>query len=450
MTRGTWSGHVGFILAAAGSAVGLGNIWRFPYMAGENGGGAFVLVYLAAVFFVGVPLLVAEVMIGRATARNPVGAFRVLGPGSAWPLVGWLGVAAGFVILSYYGVVAGWALDYALRAVTGGFAEFAGGAAGGGQAAAASTFDALTASGGRQVLMQAAFMLVTVVVVSRGIEAGIERANRILMPLLFGFLLVLLAYGLTSPGAAQGLDFMLRPRFSELTAQGVLDALGQAFFSLSIGMGAMITYGSYLERDRSVAGAAVFIAGMDTMVAILAGLVIFPLVFSFGLEPASGPGLVFLTLPPVFASLPASSLLASLFFGLLLFAALTSAVSLLEVVVAFVVDEFTVRRATASWGIGLAIFALGIPSALSGDFLGQLDTIANNWMLPIGGVAIAVFAGWILSDAQARSAYGGEEGNLRGFAGWSVCIRYIGPVAVGAILLQNIGLLAWTGWGSNP
>jgi len=431
--RGSWTGHVGFVLAAAGSAIGLGNIWMFPYRTGVNGGAAFVLVYLGAVVLVGIPLLLAEVLVGRSARRNAVGAFRAIRPGTAWPLVGWLGVIAGFVILSYYGVVAGWAMDYTWRMATGGLAAMD-------EAGMAESFSALTGNGARQVFWQALFMVSTVLVVSRGVEAGIERASKVLMPLLFGLVLVLLGYSLTSPGASQGLDFLLRPRFDELGWDGVLAALGQAFFSLSLGMGAMITYGSYLEPDQELVRPAFLIAAMDTVLAILSGLVIFPLVFSFGLEPGAGPGLIFITLPRVFTFMPASSVLATMFFALILFAALTSAISLLEVVVCFVVDETQVRRQPASWAAGAVIFALGVPSAVAGGFLDLVDGLASNWLLPVGGLLIALFAGWGLHDSEAADGYAGTSGSLRGYGPWRFCVRFLAPVAVAIILLQNTGL----------
>lgn len=434
--RGAWSGHLGFVLAAAGSAIGLGNIWMFPYRTGVNGGAAFVLVYIAAVVAVGIPLLVAEVLIGRSTRRNPVGAFRILRGGTAWPLVGWLGVIAGFVILSYYGVVAGWALDYTWRSATaGGLAAMAGDGT-------LSSFDALMADGRRQVVLQAAFMVMCIAVVARGVEAGIERASKILMPLLLALVLVLLGYSLTSPGASQGLAFFLNPRFDELSSAGILAALGQAFFSLSIGMGAMITYGSYLEPTQDLRRAACLIAAMDTVLALLAGLVIFPLVFSFGLEPGAGPGLVFITLPKAFNLMPGGMVLATAFFALLLFAALTSAISLLEVVVAFLVDELGIGRRAAAWGAGGAIFLIGVPSAVAPGFLDQVDALASNWMLPIGGLFIALFAGWALGCEEARRGYAGEGGAAGGFGAWRFCVRYLAPVAVAVILLQNLGLFS--------
>ena len=429
--RGAFSGHIGFILAAAGSAIGLGNIWMFPFRTGEHGGAAFVLVYLVCVALVGVPLLIAETMIGRSTRRNPVGAFRALRGSSVWQIVGWLGVVTGFVILSYYGVVAGWALEYCRASLV----SFMAGGAGIG---AEGLFERLMANSSRQVVMQVLFMIGTAVVVSRGIEGGIERASKILMPLLFAFILVLLGYSLTSDGAKQGIDFLLSPRFDELGSVGMLAALGQAFFSLSLGMGAMITYGSYLESDRDIVGAAFSIAAMDTALAILAGLVIFPLVFAFGLEPGAGPGLVFVTLPNVFGLMPGGAGLAAIFFGLLLFAALTSAISLLEVVVSFLVDETRMSRAGATWAAASAITVLGIPSALDGSFLDRVDGIASNWLLPIGGLLIALFAGWVLTDREAHGAYQGDCGATRAYGLWRICICFLAPVAVALILIQSL------------
>ncbi len=430
-SRGSWSGHAGFILAAAGSAVGLGNVWRFPYSTSQNGGGAFVLVYIAAVLAVGVPIMVAEVLLGRSTQRNPVGALRALAPGGGWPLVGMLGVVAGFVILSYYGVVAGWTFDYLFMSLTGTLQS---------GASMQSVFESLTGSPLRQICWQAVFMLATVAVVARGVEAGIERASKVLMPLLVAFLLVLLGYALTSEKAAEGLSFFLTPRFTDLGWDGVLAALGQAFFSLSLGMGAMITYGSYLDNEYSVLRSGCLIASMDTLIAVLSGLVIFPLVFSFGLDSTVyGPGLVFVVVPEALLRMPASAMLSTLFFALLLFAALTSAISLLEVVVAFLIDEFGWSRSSAAWGAGGLIFALGIPSAMSGDFLGWADRLASEVMLPVGGLLIALFVGWKLPVERALAGYSGAGGS-GGFTLWRLCVRFVAPVAVVVILLQKIGL----------
>ena len=284
-------------------------------------------------------------------------------------------------------------------------------------------------------------MVATIVVVGRGIEQGIEKASKVLMPLLLAFMVLLLGYSLTSEGVGQGISFLLEPRFDELGWSGVLAALGQAFFSLSLGMGAMITYGSYLGRSQSLPRAIITIASLDTALAVLAGLVIFPLVFSFGLEPGAGPGLVFITLPLVFALMPASGLLATVFFALLLFAALTSAISLLEVVVAFLVDEFSWGRPRAAWTAGLVIFLLGVPSATVAGFMGHVDGLATNWILPVGGLFIALFAGWVMSPDESRDAYQGEDIVAPGIGLWRVCVRFLAPLAVAIILLQNLGLV---------
>ncbi|MFT4569243.1 MAG: NSS family neurotransmitter:Na+ symporter [Hyphomicrobiaceae bacterium] len=432
--RGSWTGHAGFVLAAAGSAIGLGNVWMFPFRTGQHGGAAFVLAYAVAVLAVGIPLMVAEILIGRSTRRNPVGAFRALGGGGAWQLVGWLGVLTGLVILSYYGVVAGWTVNYVLLSFSGGLFE-------GGEGSAGAVFEQLLSDVPRQIFWQAVFMVGTTVVVARGIEAGIERASKVLMPSLFVLVLILLGYSLNTDGAAQGLDFLLRPRFGELGWDGALAALGQAFFSLSLGMGAMITYGSYIDVQQSVARSALLIAAMDTVLALMAGLVIFPLVFTYGLEPSAGPGLVFITLPEAFRAMPASGFFAVTFFSLLMFAALTSAISLLEVVVSFVIDEFGFSRRAASWGCGGGIFALGLPSVLVPGFLDQMDAVANNWLLPGGGLLIAIFAGWVLKRPVAEAGYGGGRRIGLGFSVWRWCLRYVAPIAVGVILLQSTGAL---------
>lgn len=432
--RGNWSGTLGFVLAAMGSAVGLGNIWRFPYIAGENGGGAFVLVYVACVAAVGLPLMLAEVVIGRRTQRNPVGAFGALRPGSAWPLVGWLGVAAGFALLSYYSVVGGWVLHYVVLSGLGSFAGQSPQAIGG-------LFDALTQSEAQQVCWHAGFMAVTIWFVSGGVRGGIETANRVMMPALFLLMIFLLVYALTTGGAARGLDFLMTPDWSKVGPPAVLTALGQAFFSLSVGMGTMITYGSYLRREASLPRCAVTVCACDTGVAMLAGFMIFPLVFAFQLQPDVGPALIFKTLPVAFGKLPFGSALAVLFFLLLTFAALSSAISLLEVVVAYFVDERGWRRTAASWTIGGAIFAVGVPSALTGGFFDFVDMLTANYMLPTGGLLVTLFAGWALTHTERRAEV--PDGDLRSglYRAWVFLLRFVAPIGVGVILLQSLGLV---------
>ena len=431
--RGHWSGSYGFILAAIGSAVGLGNIWRFSFVAGQNGGAAFVLVYLGCVLAVGIPVMLAEFLIGRHTQRNVVGSFHALRPGSAWALTGWLPAAASFIVLSYYAVVGGWVLHYIALSLTNSFA---------GQSAEtiSGLFTDLTTSGLSQLGWHAVFMLVTVVVVVRGVAGGLERGNKIMMPLLFVMLCGLLVYAVQTDGAQAGIAFLLSPRWDQLTARSVLEAMGQAFFSLSIAGGIMITYGSYMRKETDLVRPAFYIAGGDTLVALLSGLMIFPLVFTFQLEPSAGPGLIFQVLPTAFAQLPAGQLLALVFFVLLSFAALSSAISLLEVVVAYAIDEQGWSRSRATWGIGGVIFLCGIPSALSADFFGVADRIVTNYMLPTGGLLIAVFTGWILSQTVRREEFMAGGISERLYAVWIFLIRYVSPVAVAIILLQSLAI----------
>jgi neurotransmitter:Na+ symporter, NSS family len=431
--RGSWSGALGFILASMGSAVGLGNVWRFPYITGQYGGAAFMLVYIGCVLAVGVPIMLAEFLIGRKTQRNPVGAFKALRPGSPWIVTGWLGVLSGFVILSYYAVVGGWVLHYVYLSLRHTFT-------GKSPDQITALFTDLNANPWLQVYWHMIFMLLTIVIVSRGVSSGIEKGNKIMMPLLFALLLGLLVYALQTDGAAAGLEFLLRPQWQKLGPTAILEALGQALFSLSLGMGAMVTYGSYLSRQTHLVRSALFVAIGDTLVAILAGFVVFPMVFSFGLEPSAGPGLIFRTLPIAFARLPAGYLVALAFFVLLSFAALTSSISLLEVVCAYFVDEQSWSRKKASWGLGAAIFLLGIPSALAERFLGLMDGVATNYLLPIGALLIAVFTGWFLTRAERKDEFSAGEISPFHFVGWSFLIRFISPVAVTLIFLRQLQL----------
>ena len=434
--RGTWSSGFGFVVAAAGSAIGLGNIWKFPYITGRNGGGAFILIYIGCVAFIGVPILLAEFLIGRRTQRNPVGAFTALRPGTPWSLVGWLGVASGFLILSYYGVVAGWVLDYVFLSLRNSFAGLP-------PDRIYALFSDLEGSLPRQILWQGVFMALTIGIVAGGVQSGIERGNAIMMPLLALFMAGLLVYAATTPGAGAGYDFLLTLRWDQVTPRAFLDAMGQAFFSLSLGMGAMITYGSYLERDVNLFRSAWYVALSDTAIALFAGLVIFPLVFAFGLEPAAGPGLLFRTLPVAFAQLPAGWLIAAVFFLLVTFAALSSAISLLEVVVAYFVDERGWTRRRAAVGLGLVIFVLGIPSAMGENVLAFMDSLASNYMLPLGGLATAVFAGWVLTRHERRDEVSHPALWRYLFHGWSFLLRYVSPVAVAVVFLEQAGVLSW-------
>jgi NSS family neurotransmitter:Na+ symporter len=431
-SRGNWTGAAGFILASMGSAVGLGNVWRYPYITGQYGGAAFIFLYIGCVLAVGIPLMIAEILIGRKTQRNPVGAFRKLRPGSPWVLTGWLGVVSAFTILSYYAVVGGWVLHYVYLSVIHAFA---------GKSAEQVThiFISMNVNPELQIFWLAIFMLVTIVIVSRGVSSGLEAGNKIMMPLLFALLIVLSIYALQTSGAAAGIDFLLRPRWQKIGPVAVLEALGQALFSLSLGMGTMITYGSYLSRQGSLVRPAFFIATGDTLVAVLAGFVVFPLAFSFGLEPGAGPGLIFRTLPIAFAQLPGGYWVALGFFILLSFAAITSSISLLEVASAYFIDEQDWSRNRAAWTLGIVIFLLGIPSAMGEHFLGAMDALATNYLLPIGALLIAVFTGWVLTENERNDQFSGRN-IVALLPVWSFLIRFVTPVAVMLIFLHQLRL----------
>lgn len=441
--RGQWGSRLGFILAAAGSAIGLGNIWRFPYMAGENGGGAFVLIYLLCILLIGLPVLLAELAIGRRAERNPVGAFKALAPKTAWPLVGTLGVVTGFGILSFYSVVAGWTVGYLFKALTGAFeADLTAEASG-------ALFTSLIGDPLQALLLTGIFLLLTILIVRGGVSGGIERASKILMPVLFIVLLLLAIRALTLPGAGEGLVYLFRPDFSKIDTGVVISALGQALFSLSLGMGAMITYGSYFPKRENVWSAGTFVAFSDTLIATLAGLIIFPALFSAGVAPNAGPGLVFVVLPTIFNTMPFGTFFAVLFYALLSIAALTSTISLLEVVVSYMVDERGWSREKAAWTIGAACFLLAVPSALSQgavdwlgadglfawDFLTLNNNLWGNYALSLGALLICLFVGWYWGVAPALAAI--EEGGHRlpAAGGWRILIRYVCPLAVAIIFV---------------
>ncbi|MFQ5801265.1 MAG: sodium-dependent transporter [Candidatus Methylomirabilales bacterium] len=443
--RETWSSRIGFILAAAGSAIGLGNIWRFPYLTGQNGGAAFVFIYLSIVLLIGLPVMMAEVGLGRFTRRNPVGAFERVAPNSLWRNVGVLGVITGFAILSYYSVVAGWTIGYTLKAATGAFA----GLTDPGQTG--KLFAHFVGDGRTVLTFHALFMALTVGVVIGGLRRGIERWTLILMPLLFLMLSLLVLRSLTLEGAGKGIAFYLQPDFSKVTAATFLAALGQAFFSLSLGMGAMITYGSYLSEREDAVVAAASVGLFDTIAALLAGLAIFPALFVVeGVEPTAGAGLAFVVLPAIFHRIPFGVVFGTVFFLLLAVAALTSAISLLEVCVAYLIDEKGWSRKGACFLVGMVSFLLGIPAALSigaSDFLSSLpgiqigfldlmDTVFGNFALTLGGLLLCLFIGWrwARGDALAGMMQGSSYPGLG--RPWLFLIRYLCPLAVGTILLQ--------------
>jgi len=446
--HGQWSSRWAFFLAATGSAVGLGNIWKFPYITGENGGGAFVLVYLICIAIIGIPIMMAEIMIGRRGRRSPINTMRILARqgrhSPRWQYLGWGGVIAGFLILSYYSVIAGWALAYVFRAAG---SDFDGATADG----VASIFSSLVSDPERLLAWHTIFMVMTLVVVSRGVASGLEKAVRYLMPALFILLLVLLGYAMSSGAFAEGVSFMFKPDFHALffhmdksgaehfSMSGVLTAMGHAFFTLSLGMGAIMVYGSYLPGDTSIAKTSVAIALADTAVALIAGLAIFPLVFANHLEPGAGPGLIFQTLPLAFGHMPGGGLFGTLFFILLVFAAWTSAISLIEPAVTWLVETIHMDRVKATVYSGLAAWLLGIGTIFSFNlwskatingktFFDIMDFLTANLMLPLGGLAIAIFAGWIMVRGSVKDELQMERPKL--FRLWYTLVRYVTPLAV--------------------
>lgn len=444
--HGHWSTRMAFVLAVTGSAVGLGNIWKFPYIAGQNGGGAFVLVYLACVLLIGMPVMMSEILIGRRGRRNPVATMGLLGEEEGnsrhWRLVGGMGVVAGILILSYYSVIAGWTLAYILKSALGTFANATSEAVGG-------AFDSFVGDWRRVAFAHTLFMALTVFVVARGVERGLEQAVRFMVPALLALMLVLLGYSITSGSFGAGVSFMFTPDFGALSWESVLAALGQAFFTLSIGMGAVMAYGAYLPQETSITGASGWVVVADTAIAMLAGLVIFPLVFANGLDPADGPGLVFFTLPLAFGQMPAGTIFATIFFVLLTFAAWTSAIALMEPAVAWVVERFHRTRGQAALIIGGLIWVFGFGTVLSfsalsdftfykGTIFENIDHLTSNVMLPLGGVFITIFAAWVMCRNSSAEELGGAGAVYKA---WRFLTRYVAPVAITFVFLKAVGLL---------
>ncbi|GAU79315.1 sodium-dependent transporter [Fusibacter sp. 3D3] len=405
--RDGFSSKMGIIAAAAGSAIGLGNIWKFPYITGKYGGAAFILVYLLCIALIGLPVMLQEFTIGRRAQANAISSFKKLKPNTPWFLTGWLGFITAFVILSYYGVVAGWTLSYVFSAITNSFA-------GQNPEALGGMFGALVSSPWKPVLFQVIFMALTAGVILGGVKNGIEKYSKILMPLLLLIIIILDIRAVTLQGAGEGIAFLFQPDFGKLTAAGIMSALGHAFFSLSLGMGTMITYGSYIGKKENLGVTALQVTIADTAIALLAGLAIFPAVFAFGIEPGSGPGLVFITLPNVFNQMPGGYIFAIMFFVLLAVAALTSSISILEVVVAYFVEDKGWDRKKATIIATVAITALGAFESLTNGTINftlpLLKAGAVTWfgffdwmielsdlLLPIGGFFISIFVGWIMS-----------------------------------------------------
>jgi len=448
--RGLWSSRLAFILAATGSAVGLGNVWKFPYVTGENGGGAFVLVYLLCIAIIGIPIMMAEVFIGRNGRHNPITSFRLVAERNlaspVWRISAIVGMLAAFIILSFYSVIGGWAASYIGHAAAG---DFTGGTA----ESIGDLFGGLLGSPVQLLIWHTVFMALVVLVVSRGLKGGLERAATILMPALFILLLVAVGYATTTGHFGEAVSFLFSPNFGALTVSGVLVALGHAFFTLSLGMAIMMAYGSYLGRDVSIGRTAISVAIMDTAVALLAGLAIFPVVFANGLEASAGPGLIFQTLPLAFGNMPFGSLFGALFFVLLLFAAWTSGISLLEPVVEWVEEKTSLARTGSAALVGVLCWALGIASILSLNvwsditplamfdrFEGKtifdlLDYVTANIMLPLSGLLTALFVGWFVARESLKSDLVLSGGT---FGLWYNLIRFVTPIAVVIVFIYNL------------
>jgi NSS family neurotransmitter:Na+ symporter len=444
--RDSFGSRLGVIAAAAGSAVGLGNIWRFPYILGENGGGAFLIVYLVIVFTIGIPVMMSELVIGRRTQRNPVGAFNILSPRKPWYIVGMMGIVSAFMILAFYTAVAGWTLEYMYQTLKGGFIDKS-------SAELATMFNTFRSGSLRPALWFVLFMLSTSAIVLGGVRKGIEKATKVMMPLLFILLAILCTKALTLPGAGKGLDFLFRPDFSKITGNTILMALGQAFFSLSIGMGTLITYGSYIQKDNNLANTSVQVSLIDTLVAVLAGVAIFPAVFAFGISPASGEALTFIVLPGIFQQMAGGMIFAFTFFFLLGIAAITSTISVLEVIVAWITEQLNLTRKLAVLIATLSMFILGIPAALSWGALSKIklfgmnvfDLFNNttaNILLPLGGLLIVAFLGWFLRgvDTKDELSNGGTI-RVRYYKLFRFIIKFLAPIAITLVFLNGLGLL---------
>lgn len=439
-----FTSNIGAILAAAGGAVGLGNIWRYPYMLGQNGGGAFLLVNMFFVLAIGIPLMMTEFVIGRRTQSNVVGAYRKLAPKQkGWTALGYFGILAAILIYAFYSVVAGWTLNYIVMACTNHLSGLS-------PAEVSDTFANFTAGSFWPVLYQFLFLMLTALVISFGVQKGIEKISKILMPVLFILLLLMVVRSLTLPGAKEGLNFLFKPDFSKLTGAGVLGALGQSFFSLSLGMGAMVTYGSYIRKEDSLFKTSLWISVCDLLVAILAGVVIFPAVFSFGMDPAGGPQLVYVVLPNVFNSMPMGALFAAIFFILLGIAALTSTISLQEIIVAFTVEELHWSRRKSSIISMLVIFLIGVFCALSFGPLSDVklfdrtifdlfDLITASYLMPIVALAMTIFLGWFYPKVEVKEEIT-NGGMLKGklFELYYFILRFVAPIALLIIIISGI------------
>ncbi|GLY09213.1 sodium-dependent transporter [Bacillus badius] len=445
-----WSSKLGFILAAAGSAIGLGAIWKFPYVAGTSGGGIFLLIFILFTLLVGLPLLIGEFVIGRSTQKDAIQSYKELVPNSSWHLIGRLGIFTCFILLSFYSVVGGWILIYIFKGVTGDLSGLS-------EAQYGSLFGETISNPLLAVFAQFLFMVITIYVVSKGVTAGIEKASQFMMPALFILFLLIIIRSVTLDGSMEGIEFFLKPDLGRITSETILFAMGQSFFALSVGVSVMVTYSSYLSKKESIPQSAISIVTLNLLVAILAGLAIFPAVFSFGLEPDAGPVLLFNVLPTVFNQIPLGIVFLIAFLVLFLFATLTSAFSMLEIIVAALAKGDNGKRMKFSWLIGFLIFIVGVPSALSfgvwSDVLifdksifDAADFLVSNILMPLGALLIAIFVP--LKIPKERLIAELSEGSSIGkkiFSAWFLLIKYVAPVAIIIVYLDVLGIFRMMG-----
>lgn len=444
-SREQWTSKLGFILSAAGSAIGLGAIWKFPYMAGMSGGGIFLAIFIIFTFFIGLPILLAEFIIGRGSQNDAVSAYSFFAPGTSWHLIGRMGIVTSFILLSFYSVVGGWILFYIVKTLTGSLSSLT-------DLEYSVQFNQFIAHPSIAIISQFAFIMITIIVVAKGIQKGIEQASKIMMPALFIFFVILIIRSLTLENAIEGITFFLYPDFSNLNSQTILFALGQSFFAISVGASVMVTYSSYLGKNEDLPKSASSVVSMNIIISILAGLAIFPAVFSFNFEPTEGPGLLFVVLPAVFDKMPFGALFLFIFLLLFLFAALTSAFSMLEIIVATITKDDQNKRKKITWIIGMLIFIVGIPSALSYGVLSDFtifgktffdlsDFLVSNVLLPLGALFISIFASRkIPQKVLLEELSAGNENNKKIFAIWLLLIKYIAPIAIIIVFLDVLGV----------
>ncbi|MEC0272016.1 MULTISPECIES: sodium-dependent transporter [Peribacillus] len=441
-----WTSKLGFILAAAGSAIGLGAIWKLPYMTGENGGGVFFLLFIIFTLLIGAPILIAEFTIGRNAQKDAISAYKHIAPGKPWALIGYGGVVASIILLSFFSVVGGWIISYLARSFTGSLSNLT-------QEEYGNFFNTIISNPYETVIAQLLFMVFTIWVVQGGVSKGIEKANKYMMPSLFILFIILLIRSLTLDGAMEGVKFFLKPDFSALTGETILLALGQSFFALSVGVSVMVTYASYLSKKEDITKSAFSVVGLNIFISLLAGLVIFPAVFALGFSPSSGPGLVFVVLPAVFNEMALGGIFMFIFFILLLFATLTTAFSILEIVVAAMIKGDSAKRKKASWIAGITVFLIGIPSALSFGVLSDVkifnlsifdlaDYLTSNIALPVGALFISLFIGYQMKRIEVQKEFdtGADPGRSL-FKLWYFLIRYIVPIMIILVFLKSTNLI---------